>query len=114
MHVRFTPNSGHVQCTSSCLLWANSGHRSTPLSDQQKRGEKDGQSGVKYDRGPQEDAHKVTGKTNIRKIQHDQCAVDQHAEDWRAWPAGKPQPYQGKTGYARYWYCDVSKLLIKQ
>jgi hypothetical protein len=27
-HVRFTPKSGHVQCTSSCLLWANSGHPS--------------------------------------------------------------------------------------
>src|SRR5512143_1399063 len=26
-HVRFTPDSGHVQRTSSCLLWANSGHR---------------------------------------------------------------------------------------
>jgi hypothetical protein len=25
-HVRFTPKSGHVQCTSSCLLWAKSGH----------------------------------------------------------------------------------------
>ena len=25
-HVRFTPNSGHVQCTNSCLLCANSGH----------------------------------------------------------------------------------------
>ena len=25
-HVRFTPNSGHVQCTSPCLLCANSGH----------------------------------------------------------------------------------------
>jgi hypothetical protein len=25
-YVRFTPESGHVQCTSSCLLWANSGH----------------------------------------------------------------------------------------
>jgi hypothetical protein len=25
-HVRFTPNSGHVQRTSSCPLWANSGH----------------------------------------------------------------------------------------
>jgi hypothetical protein len=24
-HVRFTPESGHVQCTSLCLLWANSG-----------------------------------------------------------------------------------------
>jgi hypothetical protein len=24
--VRFTPESGHVQCTSQCLLWANSGH----------------------------------------------------------------------------------------
>ena len=24
--VRFTPESGHVQCTSSCLLWAKSGH----------------------------------------------------------------------------------------
>jgi len=21
-HVRFTPNSGHVQCSSACLLWA--------------------------------------------------------------------------------------------
>src|SRR4029453_7653905 len=25
-HVRFTPESGHVRCTSSGLLWANSGH----------------------------------------------------------------------------------------
>ena len=25
-HVRFTPKSGHVQCTSACLLCANSGH----------------------------------------------------------------------------------------
>src|SRR5262245_59857079 len=25
-HVRFAPESGYVQCTSSCLLWANSGH----------------------------------------------------------------------------------------
>jgi len=25
-HVRFTPKSGHVRCTSRCLLWANSGH----------------------------------------------------------------------------------------
>jgi hypothetical protein len=24
--VRFTPESGHVQCTRPCLLWANSGH----------------------------------------------------------------------------------------
>jgi hypothetical protein len=26
-HVRFTLESGHVQCNGSCLLWANSGHR---------------------------------------------------------------------------------------
>ena len=26
-HVRFTPRSGHVQCTSLCPLCANSGHR---------------------------------------------------------------------------------------
>ncbi|MGC2220444.1 MAG: hypothetical protein WA645_22685, partial [Pseudolabrys sp.] len=25
-HVRFTPNSGHVQCNSACPLSANSGH----------------------------------------------------------------------------------------
>ena len=25
-HVRFTPESGHVQCNSRCLLWAKSGH----------------------------------------------------------------------------------------
>jgi hypothetical protein len=25
-HVRFTPKSGHVQCTRPCLLWATSGH----------------------------------------------------------------------------------------
>ena len=25
-HVCFTPESGHVRCTSPCLLWANSGH----------------------------------------------------------------------------------------
>jgi hypothetical protein len=27
--VRFTPESGHVQCKPSCPLWANSGHEST-------------------------------------------------------------------------------------
>jgi polar amino acid transport system substrate-binding protein len=26
-HVRFTPESGHVRCNGSCLLWAKSGHR---------------------------------------------------------------------------------------
>src|SRR5262249_60047687 len=35
INVRFTPNSGHMQCTTPCLLWANSGHvrckRSCPL-----------------------------------------------------------------------------------
>jgi hypothetical protein len=25
-YVRFTPESGHVQCTRLCPLWANSGH----------------------------------------------------------------------------------------
>src|SRR5215472_9157284 len=25
-NVRFAPESGHVRCSSSCLLWANSGH----------------------------------------------------------------------------------------
>ena len=25
-HVRFTPQSGHVQCDGLCRLWANSGH----------------------------------------------------------------------------------------
>ena len=25
LNVRFTPESGHVQCSGSCLLWANSG-----------------------------------------------------------------------------------------
>jgi len=25
-HVRFTPESGYVQCKRSCLLWARSGH----------------------------------------------------------------------------------------
>jgi hypothetical protein len=25
-HVCFAPESGHVRCTSLCLLWANSGH----------------------------------------------------------------------------------------
>jgi hypothetical protein len=40
-HVRFTPNSdrkstcrnGDVQCISSCLLWAKSGHRRKPLHE---------------------------------------------------------------------------------
>jgi hypothetical protein len=26
VNVRFTPNSGHVQCNSACPLCANSGH----------------------------------------------------------------------------------------
>jgi len=36
-HVRFTPESGHVQCTSSCLLWANSGHSCTPFLNRRTR-----------------------------------------------------------------------------
>src|SRR5215471_7198338 len=28
-YVCFTPESGHVRCTSPCPLWANSGHRRT-------------------------------------------------------------------------------------
>src|SRR5215467_13994263 len=28
-HVRFTPESGHVRCTTSCLPWAKSGHGTT-------------------------------------------------------------------------------------
>src|SRR5262245_58215926 len=30
-HVRFTPKSGHVRCTSLCMLWANSGHVASVL-----------------------------------------------------------------------------------
>src|SRR5262249_18607637 len=26
-HVRFTPESGHSQCTRPCVLWAKSGHQ---------------------------------------------------------------------------------------
>src|SRR5262245_27482609 len=26
-HVRFTPESGHVRCSSACPLWAKSGHQ---------------------------------------------------------------------------------------
>src|SRR5215467_7722587 len=26
IHVRFTPESGHVRCNEGCPLWANSGH----------------------------------------------------------------------------------------
>ena len=33
VHVRFTPKSRHVRCTSSCPLWANSGHRTVLLDD---------------------------------------------------------------------------------
>ena len=29
-HVRFTPNSGHLQRTSPCPLCANSGHHAAP------------------------------------------------------------------------------------
>jgi hypothetical protein len=27
VRVRFAPESGHVRCTTSCLLWAKSGHK---------------------------------------------------------------------------------------
>src|SRR5262245_21748754 len=33
-HVRFTPESGHVQCTSTCPLWAKSGHGAMALNMQ--------------------------------------------------------------------------------
>src|SRR5262249_33064978 len=29
-NVRFTPESGHLQCNGPCPLWANSGHRMPP------------------------------------------------------------------------------------
>ena len=34
--VRFTPESGHVQRTRSCLLWANSGHRTISSETESK------------------------------------------------------------------------------
>src|SRR5262245_5151694 len=34
-HVRFTPESGHVQCKMTCPLWANSGHCVSAPSIQQ-------------------------------------------------------------------------------
>jgi hypothetical protein len=34
----FTPNSGHVQCTSSCLLWAKSGHQAALNRSVRQRG----------------------------------------------------------------------------
>src|SRR5262249_37590111 len=40
--VRFTPDGGHLQCTSACPLWAKSGHRNFLLNHlvcaQQERG----------------------------------------------------------------------------
>jgi hypothetical protein len=32
-HVRFTPESGHVQCNSGCPLCANSGHPATATTE---------------------------------------------------------------------------------
>jgi hypothetical protein len=40
--VCFTPESGHVQCTSSCLLWAKSGHRPCQLTRQKAPASKPG------------------------------------------------------------------------
>ena len=39
-HVRFTPESGHVQCTSGCPLCANSGHSTEPSLGRPQRGER--------------------------------------------------------------------------
>src|SRR5262249_41082884 len=33
VHVRFTPKSGHVPCSSSCLLWAKSRHLTEQKGD---------------------------------------------------------------------------------
>ena len=41
-HVRFTPESGHVRCTSLCLLWANTGHRVTHSITSLARASSDG------------------------------------------------------------------------
>jgi hypothetical protein len=32
-HVSFPPESRHLRCTSACLLWAKSVHRSIPMTD---------------------------------------------------------------------------------
>src|SRR5262245_36822925 len=41
-HVRFTPESGHVQCISPCPLWAKSGHHSTHSTTSLARASSDG------------------------------------------------------------------------
>jgi hypothetical protein len=53
--VRFTPESGHVRCTSACLLWANSGHCVgtqfiSPTTDQPRGYEASNRDGVANDR----------------------------------------------------------------
>jgi hypothetical protein len=48
-NVRFTPKSGHVRCTSLCLLWANSGHCSLIRSPHRRARV---MSLVESDRGP--------------------------------------------------------------
>src|SRR6516225_5945744 len=41
-YVRFTPESGHVRCSSRCLLWAKSGHRSDYSITSSARASSDG------------------------------------------------------------------------
>ena len=71
-HVRFTPESGHVRCTSPCLLWANSGHSNFKRADQlveKQVGEpcplqRDGVNGSRFA------AIKQSKKTEVNTAQH--------------------------------------------
>ena len=53
-HVRFTPKSGHVRCTSQCPLSANSGHsarRTLCQTDEKQRGHLGDGAASKRDKG---------------------------------------------------------------
>jgi len=69
---------------------------------------------VKRNGGPQKDARKTTCQTDVRKVQRDNYTIGQHADYWRAGPAGYSQSEQCDAGYACYWYCDSGKLRIQQ
>ena len=69
---------------------------------------------MKRNRGPQRLAGAPTCETKVRKIQRDQCAVGQHADERRTRPAGDPESNHGNAGHAPNRYGDAGKFLTQQ
>ncbi len=73
-----------------------------PATPKPRPCEKDGQDSVYHDRRPQQGSDPFTTDADVSEIGCRQSAVDQHADQRRARPAGDPQSDQGDAGHLSY------------